>query len=133
MCLLEFRVSLYNFALASGLTGVIQEVAVWLTAACPHFEKFEAPEAWAPFSPTAAPELCLTLHKMKAMCHKLVPTGRCHGFHIGRSSWRKEGPGGVVGVSHDHTEKCLMSCDVFGRAINTHTDVMAVKVEQSGD
>lgn len=30
-------------------------------------------------------------HKMKAMCHKLVPTGRCHGFHIGRSCWRKEG------------------------------------------
>lgn len=28
----------------------------------PLFEKFEAPEAWAPFSPTAAPELCLTLH-----------------------------------------------------------------------
>lgn len=53
---------LSNFALASGLTGVIQEVAVWLSTACPHFEKFEAPEAWAPFSPTAAPELCLTLH-----------------------------------------------------------------------
>lgn len=53
---------LSNFALASGLTGVIQEVTVWLSTACPHFEKFEAPEAWAPFSPTAAPELCLTLH-----------------------------------------------------------------------
>lgn len=39
----------------------------------------------------------------------------------------------VVGVSHDHTEKCLMSCDVFGRAIDTHSDVMAVKVEQRGD
>lgn len=38
-----------------------------------------------------------------------------------------------MGVSHDHAEKCLMSCDVFGRAINTHTDVIAVKVEQRGD
>lgn len=38
-----------------------------------------------------------------------------------------------MGVSHDHTEKCLMSCDVFGGAINTHTDVMAVKVGQRGD
>lgn len=38
-----------------------------------------------------------------------------------------------MGVSHDHTEKCLMSCDVFGRAINTHTDVMTVQVEQRGD
>lgn len=53
---------LSDFSLASGLTAVIQEVAVWLSTACPHFEKFEAPEAWAPFSPTAAPELCLTLH-----------------------------------------------------------------------
>lgn len=56
------------FALASGLTGVIQEVAVWLSTACPHFEKFEAPEAWAPFSPTAAPELCLTLHTKWRLC-----------------------------------------------------------------
>lgn len=38
-----------------------------------------------------------------------------------------------MGVSHDHAEKCLMSCDVFGRAINTHTDVMAVQVEQRDD
>lgn len=51
-----------NFAPASGLTEAVQEVAVWLPAAWPHFEKFEAPEARAPFSPTAAPELCLTLH-----------------------------------------------------------------------
>lgn len=51
-----------NFAPASGLTEAVQEVAVWLSAAWPHFEKFEAPEAQAPFSPTAAPELCLTLH-----------------------------------------------------------------------
>lgn len=56
------------FAPASGLTGVIQEVAVWLSAACPHFENFEAPEAWAPFSPTAAPELCLTLHTKWRLC-----------------------------------------------------------------
>lgn len=33
-----------------------------------------------------------------------------------------------MGVSHDHREKCLMSCDGFGRAINTHTDV-----KQRGD
>lgn len=71
-----------------------------------------------------------TSHKMKAMCHKLVPTGRCHGFHIGRSSWGKEGPAGVVGVSHDHAEKCLMSCDAFGRAINAHANVTAVKAGQ---
>lgn len=70
---------------------------------------------------------------MKAMCHKLVPTGRCHGFHIGNSSWRKEGPDGVVGVSHDHAEKCLMSCDVFRKVINIHTVVMALKMEQRGD
>lgn len=38
--------------------------------------------------------------------------------------------GGVVGVSHDHTEKCLMSCDVFGRAMHTHTDGMAVKMNR---
>lgn len=38
----------------------------------------------------------------------------------------------MVGVSHDHTEKCLMSCDVFGRAINSCADVMAVEEEQSG-
>lgn len=46
---------------------------------------------------------------------------------------RRGQEGWLVGVSHDHTEKCLMSCDVFGRAINTHTDVMAVKVEQRDD
>lgn len=38
-----------------------------------------------------------------------------------------------MGVSHDHTEKCLMSCDVFGRAINAHADVRAVRVEWRGD
>lgn len=35
-----------------------------------------------------------------------------------------------MGVSHDHTEKCLMSCDVFGRAIKTHGDVMAVSAAE---
>lgn len=53
-----FDIQLSRFSLASGLTEVIQEVTMWLYAACPHFEKFEAPDAWAPFSPTAAPELC---------------------------------------------------------------------------
>ena len=41
---------------------------------------------------------------MKAMCHKLVLTGCCYGFHMGRSSWRKEGLALMVGVSHDQTE-----------------------------
>lgn len=39
----------------------------------------------------------------------------------------------MVGVSHDYAEKCLMSCDVFGRAIKKNTDVMAVEVEQRCD
>lgn len=39
----------------------------------------------------------------------------------------------MVGVSHDHAEKCLMSCDVFGRVIKKHTDVMAVEVERRCD
>lgn len=35
-----------------------------------------------------------------------------------------------MGVSHDHTEQCLMSCDMFGRETDTYSDVMVVKVEQ---
>lgn len=66
-CLLELRVSLWLYTLKFQ-TAVIQEVAVWLSRACPHSEKFEAPEAWAPFSPTAAPELCLTLHTKWRLC-----------------------------------------------------------------
>lgn len=50
------------------------------------------------FSRSSTWTLPHTSHKMKAMCHKLVPTGRCHGFHIGRSSWRKEGPVGGGGA-----------------------------------
>lgn len=38
------------------------------------------------FSHSSTWTLPHTSHKMKAMCHKLVPTGCCHGFHIGRSS-----------------------------------------------
>lgn len=46
-----------------------------------------------------------------------------------------------MGVSHDHAEKCLMSCDVFGRAIKkkkerlsrTQYDVMVAEVAQRCD
>lgn len=41
---------------------------LWLLTACPHFKKFEAPKACAPFSPTAAPELCLTLQTKWRLC-----------------------------------------------------------------
>lgn len=110
-----------NFALASGLTGVIQEVAVWLSRACPHFEKFEAPEARAPFSPTAAPELCLTLHTKWRLC-----VTNWFQLAVAMVSTLEGAVGGRRGqqgwwVCHMTTEKCLMSCDVFGRAINTHT------------
>lgn len=117
---------LSNFVQASGLTGVRQEVAVWLSAVCPHFEKFEAS---APFSPTAAPELCLPLNTKWRLCvtnwfqlavamvsalEGVVGTGR------GQEEWW---------VCHMTTEKCLMSCDGFGRVINTHTDLMGVNAE----
>lgn len=47
-----------------------------------------------------------------------------------------------MGVSHDHAEKCLMSCDVFGRAIKKRKkkgdlcaqhDVMVVEVAERCD
>lgn len=37
----------------------------------------------------------------------------------------------MVGVSHDHAEKCLM-CDEYTQT-HAHSDVMAVNVEQSHD
>lgn len=68
-CCLWNHVNVWQTALVRLLSRewsrVIQEVAV-VVAACLRSEKFEAPEA--PFSPTAAPELCLTLHTKWRLC-----------------------------------------------------------------
>lgn len=83
--------------------------------ACPHFEKvWGSFRARAPFSPTAAPELCLTLHTKWRLCVTnwfqlavaMVSTLEgAVGRRRGQEGWW---------VCHMTTQrKCLMSCDVF--------------------
>lgn len=88
-----------------------------------------APEVRAPFSPTAAPELWLTLHTKWRLCVTnwfqlaVAMVSTLEGAVRGRRGCR---------VCHMTTRrKCLMSCDVFGRAIKAQW--CNSKVQQRGD
>lgn len=111
----------WNCSRASGLTGDAQEAAVRLPAACPHSEKLlRLLKAQAPFSPTAAPELCLVLLTKWRLCvtnwFQLVVTmvSTLEGA-VGRKGGARSG--GCVTWPHREMPD-VMWC-VFGRAINS--------------
>lgn len=67
-CLLEFQVSLLTLHQQVVWQESYRKSLCGCWQPAPILKKFEAPEAWAPFSPTAAPELCLTLHTKWRLC-----------------------------------------------------------------